>query len=71
MQELLEQGVAILMLTSDYTEALEMSHRILVMRRGGICKEYQRGEPQESDILREAIGKVSHDGNDRNRGVDR
>ena len=66
MQELLEQGVAILMLTSDYTEALEMSHRILVMRRGIICKEYQRGEPQESDILREAIGKVSHDGNGRN-----
>lgn len=58
MRELLEQGVGILMLTSDYTEALEMSHRILVMRRGGICKEYQRGEPQESDILREAIGHI-------------
>jgi len=34
--------VGILMLTSDYTEALEMSHRILVMRRGGFCKEYRR-----------------------------
>jgi ribose transport system ATP-binding protein len=58
MEELLEQGVAILMLTSDYTEALEMSHRIIVMRRGSICKEYKRGEPQETDILREAIGQV-------------
>jgi ribose transport system ATP-binding protein len=58
MQELLEQGVAILMLTSDYTEALEMSHRIIVMRRGIICREYKRGEPQETDILREAIGQV-------------
>jgi ribose transport system ATP-binding protein len=59
MQELLEQGVGILMLTSDYTEALEMSHRILVMRRGEICREFQRGEPAESDILREAIGQVT------------
>jgi ribose transport system ATP-binding protein len=59
MEELLEQGVGILMLTSDYTEALEMSHRILVMRRGSICKEFQRGEPTETDILREAIGQVS------------
>jgi len=50
------------MLTSDYTEALEMSHRILVMRRGTICKEYRRGEPQETDILREAIGQVNSAG---------
>jgi ribose transport system ATP-binding protein len=58
MEELLEQGVGILMLTSDYTEALEMSHRIIVMHRGEICKEYKRGEPTETDILREAIGVV-------------
>jgi ABC-type sugar transport system ATPase subunit len=58
MEELLEQGVGILMLTSDYTEALEMSHRIIVMRRGSICKEFKRGEPQETDILREAIGQL-------------
>ena len=58
IEELLEQGVGILMLTSDYAEALEMSHRILVMRRGSIAKEFPRGEPTESDILREAIGEV-------------
>jgi ribose transport system ATP-binding protein len=58
MEELLQRGVGILMLTSDYTEALEMSHRILVMRRGEICREYSRGEPTESDILREAIGQA-------------
>ena len=59
MEELLEQGVGILMLTSDYTEALEMSHRIIVMRHGSICKEFKRGEPQETDILREAIGEMT------------
>ncbi len=58
MEELLEHGVGILMLTSDYQEALEMSHRILVMRRGAVVKEFQRGEPTESDILREAIGQI-------------
>lgn len=44
MEELLEQGVGILMLTSDYTEALEMSHRIFVLYHSRICKEFQRGE---------------------------
>ena len=53
------------MLTSDYTEALEMSHRIIVMRRGAIAKEYLRGEPTEADILRQAIGDVD-DGNNGN-----
>jgi ribose transport system ATP-binding protein len=66
MQELLRQGVGILMLTSDYTEALEMSHRIIVLRRGTIAREYQRGEPTEEDLLREAIGKV--DGNNGHNG---
>jgi ribose transport system ATP-binding protein len=60
MEELLEQGVGILMLTSDYTEALEMSHRIIVLHHGQICKEYMRGEPTEADILREAIGGVKN-----------
>ena len=59
MEELLEKGVGILMLTSDYTEALEMSHRVIVLRNGEICKDFKRGEAQETDILREAIGSVT------------
>ena len=59
MEELLERGVGILMLTSDYAEALEMSHRIIVLRRGAICREFKRGEATEADILREAIGAIS------------
>jgi ribose transport system ATP-binding protein len=62
MEELLRQGVGILMLTSDYTEALEMSHRIIVMRRGEIAREFQRGEPTEEDLLRAAIGTVNGNG---------
>jgi ribose transport system ATP-binding protein len=59
MEELLEKGVGILMLTSDYTEALEMSHRVIVMRRGRICTEYPRGTTTEADILRAAIGETN------------
>jgi ribose transport system ATP-binding protein len=58
MEELLERGVGILMLTSDYAEALEMSHRIVVLRRGEVCREFTRGEATEADILREAIGDI-------------
>jgi ABC-type sugar transport system ATPase subunit len=60
MEELIERGVGIPMLTLDYTEVLEMSHRIVVMRRGRICGEYKRGKPDESDILREVIGEVTN-----------
>lgn len=56
MSELLEQGVGILMCTSDYTEALEMSHRILVLHHGRICAEFKRGETTEKEILEYALG---------------
>jgi len=56
MNELLEQGIGILMLTSDYQEAVEMGHRTIVLYHGRITKEFQRGEATEEDILRTAIG---------------
>jgi ribose transport system ATP-binding protein len=56
MKELLERGVGIVMLTSDYTEALEMSHRIAVLHRGEVRRVFQRGEATEEDVLRIAIG---------------
>lgn len=71
MQELLAQGVGILMLTSDYSEALEMSHRVIVMRRGEICREFMRGEAQEADILRVAIGEINKsNGNGKRASAD-
>ena len=56
MRELLKDGVGILMLTSDYAEALEMAHRVLVLHRGAIAAEFRRGEADEEKILRAAIG---------------
>jgi len=60
MKDLLEQGIGILMLTSDYLEALEMGHRVLVLYRGRIVKEFRRGEASEEEILRTAIGAVGN-----------
>ncbi len=60
MKELLDQGIGILMLTSDYNEALEMGHRVVVMYRGQIVREFSRGEATEEDILRTAIGAVKN-----------
>jgi len=60
MKELLDQGIGILMLTSDYNEALEMGHRVIVMYRGEIVREFRRGEATEEDILRTAIGAAKN-----------
>jgi len=56
MEELLERGAAILMLTSDYTEALAMGHRVVVLCRGQVAGTFDRGSADEEDILRLAIG---------------
>jgi ribose transport system ATP-binding protein len=56
MNELLQQGIGILMLTSDYQEAVEMGHRTIVLYHGRIAREFKRGEATEQDILRTAIG---------------
>jgi ribose transport system ATP-binding protein len=56
MAALLKEGIGILMLTSDYQEALEMGHRVIVLYRGRIAREFARGEAKEEDILRAAIG---------------
>ena len=56
MRELLKDGVGILMLTSDYAEALETAHRVLVLHRGAVAAEFRRGEADEEAILRAAVG---------------
>jgi ribose transport system ATP-binding protein len=57
MEQLLNDGVAIIMLTSDYLEALEMGDRVFVLHRGKIGAVFKRGEATEEDILRVAIGE--------------
>jgi ribose transport system ATP-binding protein len=57
LEDLLEEDVSIVMFTSDYQEALQMGHRVIVLHRGAICGEFARGDATEEDILRVAIGE--------------
>jgi ABC-type sugar transport system ATPase subunit len=57
LEGLLQEGVAIVMFTSDYLEALQMGNRVIVLHRGVICGEFGRGMATEEEILRVAIGE--------------
>jgi ABC-type sugar transport system ATPase subunit len=57
---LAEQGVAILMISSELPEILGMSHRILVMHGGRIVADIPRPEATEESIMAAATGQVLH-----------
>jgi rhamnose transport system ATP-binding protein len=56
MMELAEEGVAILMISSELPEVLGMSDRIAVMCGGTIAKVFDRGEATQDKILAVALG---------------
>ncbi len=58
IHDLAQQGVAILLASSDMPELINLSHRILVMRGGGIAGELLRDAVNQEDILRLAMGKT-------------
>jgi ribose transport system ATP-binding protein len=58
MSRLAEQGVGILMISSELPEVLGVSDRILVMREGRIVAEFARGEATQDAIMLAATGAV-------------
>jgi ABC-type sugar transport system ATPase subunit len=54
LDELARSGAAILMVSSELPELLQVADRILVMRAGRIVKELARPTTQE-EILRHAV----------------
>ena len=54
---LAEQGVAIVMVSSELPEILGMSHRVLVMRQGRIAADIPRAEATEEAIMTAATGQ--------------
>ncbi len=56
MNELVKEGAAILMISSELLEILNMSDRIYVMHEGRIAKELTREEATQEAILRYAMG---------------
>lgn len=51
ISQLAQQGLAILMISSELPEILGMSDRILVMRQGHIVTEYLRSEANQENIV--------------------
>jgi ribose transport system ATP-binding protein len=58
MNELVKQGVGIIMISSELPELLAMSDRIMVMHEGKITGELSRKDASQEKILRLAAGGV-------------
>ncbi len=59
MGELANQGVAILMISSELPEALGMSDRVLVMREGRIVAEFARDEANPGAVGAAMMGEAA------------
>ena len=56
LDELAQSGVIIILVSSDLQELLRVSHRILVMKKGRIVREFDEGPLTQADILEAASG---------------
>ncbi len=56
LRQLAEQGVAILMISSDLPEVLGMADRVLVMRDGSIVAELSGAEASQESVMQFAVG---------------
>ena len=56
LQRLQKNGTSVLLVSSDLTELLKLSNRILVLRKGGIIRELYGGEVNEEQLLTIASG---------------
>jgi len=54
LEDLCQQGVAIILVSTDIPEILSISHRVLVVSTGKIRKEFKKGEANQQDLLYEA-----------------
>ena len=57
INDLAAQGVGILLASSDMPELINLSHRVLVIRGGGIMGELKKDELDQERILRLAMGR--------------
>lgn len=55
MEEMAQKGIAIIMVSSELTEVMGMSDRIMVMRDGCLTAEIQRSDFSEENILNFAV----------------
>ncbi|HEX2808415.1 MAG TPA: sugar ABC transporter ATP-binding protein, partial [Kineosporiaceae bacterium] len=57
LDELVAQGVAVLMISSELPEVLGMADRILVLHEGNLVTELSRQQADEASIMRAATGQ--------------
>ena len=50
-----EQGMAVLLISSDLPELLSLSDRVMVMRQGGIVGELSQTEASQAKVLEMAL----------------
>ena len=62
INELAQQGMAIMMISSDLPEVLAMSDRILVMREGRQMEILTRQEATQERVMTAAMGQQSSQG---------
>jgi rhamnose transport system ATP-binding protein len=56
LDELVADGMAVLMISSELPEVLGMADRVLVIHEGRLTAEFSRAEANEDDIMRAASG---------------
>jgi ABC-type sugar transport system ATPase subunit len=59
MKTLLENGAAIVMVSSELPEVLGMSHRVLVVRDGRIVREFTRDTVTPDAVIAAATGAAA------------
>jgi rhamnose transport system ATP-binding protein len=57
--DLAERGIAVLMISSELTEVLGMSDRIVVMRGGGVAATMSRAEATAESVMAAAFGTAA------------
>lgn len=60
MNELVDSGVTVIMISSDLEEVLGISDRILVMSEGKIIAELDHADATQEKIMSFATGGINH-----------
>lgn len=61
MNHLAEQGIGIIMISSEMTEIIGMCDRAVIMRQGAVVGELGKSELNEDNLVQYAMGVKSHD----------
>ena len=56
LEQLAQSGVGVILVSSDLQELIRVSHRILVMRKGHIVKEFDHGMVTQAMVLEAGSG---------------